>query len=208
LVEIWSLPFSQIFNMSHTPDTHAEPAGFNPLAGIAAIILPGAGHVVRGERQRGLLIGGGILGLFFGGMLIGGIDVVDSEEDFPWFIAQSLVGPLAFGVDYVHQHYFKVLAVVEQVTPDGQRMLIETRRSAYPREVRDEHGKPTPAASPTDPPPNTKSLSKTNELGTLFGTIAGMLNVIAVVDAAFPTARRRIAKPAANTAGAREAVKA
>ncbi len=139
--------------------------------------------------------------MFFGGMLIGGIDVVDSEEDFPWFIAQSLVGPIAFVADYAHQHHFKVLALVEQVTPDGRRMLVETRRSAYPHEVRDARGKASTAASPAEPPPNIKSLSKTNELGTLFGTIAGMLNVIAVVDAAFPTVRRRSVKPA-GTMGA------
>lgn len=188
--------------MPDSPDTLAEPTGFNPLAGIAAILLPGAGHVVRGERQRGILIGAGILGLFFGGMLIGGIDVVDSEEDFPWFIPQALVGPIAFGTDYVHQRYFKVIAIVEQVSPDGRRMAVEKRRSPYPHEVRDSFGHAATAPDPSTPPPNIKSLSKTNELGTLFGTIAGMLNVIAVVDAALPTARRRATKPPTPSAGA------
>lgn len=190
--------------MPDTPDTHAEPAGFNPVAGIAAIVLPGAGHFVRGERQRGILVGAGVLGLFFGGLLIGGIDAVDSEEDFPWFIAQSLVGPIAFATDYVHQHHFKVLAMAEQVSPDGRQIRPIVRRSAYPHEVRnpDGSGRVASAANPTDPPPNIKSLSKTNELGTLFGTIAGMLNIIAVVDAAFPTARRRTApRPAAPSTG-------
>lgn len=189
--------------MPDTPDTRPESEGFNPIAGIAAIVWPGAGHLLRGERRRGVLIGAGVLGLFMGGMLIGGIDVVDSEEDFPWFIPQALVGPIAFGTDYVHQRYFKVVAIGEQVSPDGRRMAVEKRRTAYPHEVRDPSGHAASAPSPSVPPPNIKSLSKTNELGTLFGTIAGMLNVIAVVDAAFPTARRRSSKPGAASADAR-----
>ena len=40
-------------------------------------------------------------------------------------------------------------------------------------------------------PPNKKSIAKVNELGTLFATIAGMMNVIAMIDAAFPSSRRK-----------------
>jgi hypothetical protein len=38
-------------------------------------------------------------------------------------------------------------------------------------------------ATGADRPPNVKSLGRVNELGTLFCTIAGMLNLIAVIDA-------------------------
>jgi hypothetical protein len=161
--------------MPTTANTPAPPHGFNPVAGIAAILFPGAGHVVGGETRRGVLIAVGILGLFLGGILIGGIDVIDSKEDRVWFYGQALVGPLAFGVDYVHQNYFKV-------------RIGQERRSANPDERRLENG----TAKLGGTPPNIKSLSKVNELGTLFATVAGMLNVIMIVDAAFPARRREL----------------
>jgi hypothetical protein len=171
-----------------TNTDHPPPAaeGFHPLAAIAAILIPGAGHVIRGEARRGLLIGGGILGLFFGGILIGGIDVVDRQEDAPWFIGQALVGPIAFGIDYIHQNHFKVVGTTYFGQGPGTSAA-DLKRSAYPNEGRDARTGRAIAGKP----PNIKSLSKVNELGTLYSTIAGMLNVIAVLDAAFPTARRR-----------------
>jgi len=131
--------------------------------------------MVRGERTRGLLVSLGVLWLFFGGMLVGGIDVIDSREDRIWFVGQALVGPIAFGVDYAHQNYFKVR------DPKSGEF-----RSAYPGEGRDPK---TGIAVAGGSPPNRKSIAKINELGTLFATIAGMLNLIAMIDAAFPTAR-------------------
>lgn len=145
---------------------------FRPLPMLAAIILPGLGHVVAGEVKRGVLAGAGVLGLFFGGLFIGGIDVVDSKEDSVWFYGQALVGPLAFGVDWAHQGRFKVI--------DAKGNL----RSANPNEGRD------PATGKIvlgGTPPNEKSLGKVNELGTLFATVAGMLNLVIILDAGFPS---------------------
>ena len=49
----------------------------NFRAAVLGWILPGLGHASLGDRRRGLLVGGGVLGLFLGGLLIGGLDVVD-----------------------------------------------------------------------------------------------------------------------------------
>jgi hypothetical protein len=117
----------------------------------------------------------GTCGLFVGGILVGGIDVIDRQEDGVWFIGQALVGPVAFGVDYYHQNHLKVR--------ESGRL-----RSAYPNEGRD----PISAAPiPGGTPPNRKSVGKANELGTLFCAVAGMMNLIAVLDAGFPTRRGR-----------------
>ena len=45
-------------------------------------------------------------------------------------------------------------------------------------------------ATASDRPPNTKSLGRVNELGTLFCTLAGMLNLIAIIDASTRRGRR------------------
>lgn len=171
-----SAPLSERRVQSVVP-APATPAHdrFEPVALVLAWLLPGAGHFYLGERSRAACIGAGILGLFFGGLLIGGIDVVDSKEDTIWYAGQALVGPVALGVDYVHQNHFKVV--------DQGRL-----RTADPGEGRSVTGAAIPASAGQSPP-NSKSLGRMNELGTLFATIAGMLNLIAIIDAALHTKR-------------------
>ncbi len=170
-------------------------AAFRPLALLGALILPGLGHVLAGERARGACIAVGILGLFFGGVLIGGIDVVDSREDRIWFYGQALVGPVAFGIDHLHQSRFKV------IDPATGAL-----RSAFPDEGRD----PATGMAVPGSPPNRKSIGKMNEIGTLFATIAGFLNLIVIIDAAAPGPRtpRKAATPANTPAAATPATPA
>jgi hypothetical protein len=168
--------------------------GFEPVAGLLACVFPGLGHFFLGEKQRAMCIAAGVLSLFFGGMLIGGIDVIDSKEDTIWFAGQALVGPIAFGVDYIHQNNLKVVGPTKQINGP----TIDTLRTAYPEqrdadgkviapaEARDPRGKAVPAAA-GQLPPNSKSLGRMNELGTLFATIAGMLNLIVIIDALLHT---------------------
>ncbi|MBC7834967.1 MAG: hypothetical protein H7Y88_07685 [Phycisphaerales bacterium] len=157
------------------PHDHEKEA-FQPAAMVLAFLLPGAGHYALGEVRRAFLICAGVLGLFFGGILLGGIDSVDRKDDFIWFMGQSLVGPVAFGIDYLHQSQFKV---VEPRTG--------VRRTAIPGESRGYSGEPVQGGSP----PNTKSLGRVNELGTLFSTVAGMMNLLCIIDAASYRPRKR-----------------
>lgn len=165
--------------MSPTPTQQQDTTPMDPLAGILAIILPGAGHWYQGQLKRAMLVAGGVLGLFFGGLLIGGIDVVDSRQDRLWFMGQVLVGPVALATDYVHQNHFKAL---DPVT--GQP------RSPKPGEVKDPSTGQWVVGPAGSRPPMSKSLAKMNEIGILYCTIAGMLNLIVVIDAAFPSAGR------------------
>lgn len=191
------------------PPALHEPEPLQPVAAVLAVLLPGAGHLYLGYTRRAILIASGVLGLFFSGLFVGGIDTVDRREDFVWFIGQAFVGPTAFAVDYIHQHEFKVIDPHSGI------------RSAHPDEYRDPRTGapvriiPDPARGPTativdanDPtgahtrtisparPPNIKSLGRMNELGTLFSTIAGMLNLICIIDAAAAHRRRRGGAPA------------
>ena len=175
-------------------------------AGILAVLFPGAGHLLRGQIYRGVMACVGVMGLFLGGMLIGGVDVIDSKEDRVWFLGQALVGPTAFAVDTLHQNRFKAWAQVPTVTgrPGWEK------RTGHPDESRvwsDANGRYEwrPSAELDDPagPPNTKSLAKMNEIGTLYATLAGMLNFIIILDALMPSKRgRSSASAGASTAGA------
>jgi hypothetical protein len=163
---------------------------FQPLPGLVAFLFPGAGHWLLGEARRALLVALGILGLFVSGLLIGGIDVVDRQENPIWFVGQALIGPLTFGVDYLHQNQFKVIdpATGQRRTPRPE-IRDESGRVVTPAEVRGPGGI-AQFGAPGQRPPKSRALGRMNELGTLFITIAGMLNLIAILDAAFHPLRQ------------------
>jgi len=127
-------------------------------------VFPGLGHLALGYRRRGMLAMVAILGMFAGGLLIGGLDAVDSVEDGPWYIAQSGNGPIAFAADLANQQLLKKGKVGELL----------------------------PAPSPTDPSGRPapgqhyvstfKGIGAANEFGTLFIALGGMMNFILVMD--------------------------
>ncbi|RNC80402.1 MAG: hypothetical protein ED559_00890 [Phycisphaera sp.] len=115
---------------------------------MAALALPGLGHAVLGLPRRGVMIAVGVLGLIALGVLVGGLDAVDSRDDRWWFYAQAPAGPIVFVIDWVHQSLREAGGVVQ-------------------------------------------GLGRMNELGMLCVALAGMMNFVAVIDAAFPPMRRR-----------------
>lgn len=170
-------------NSGSKPTHNPSDQDINPIAGICALILPGLGHIVSGRKKRGLLAMVGVLGLFGLGLLVGGIDAVDSKSgtDRFWFIGQAAVGPIAFGVDYVHQHHFK-----------AYDMTTKVNRTGNPRENRVHDGsrwiwEPMPDSQEGPGDANVPGLGRLNEIAMLSCTLAGMLNLIIFLDALVPT---------------------
>ncbi|MGD9693164.1 MAG: DUF6677 family protein [Phycisphaerales bacterium] len=149
-----------------TNPTH-PPERAEPLAGALAFLLPGLGHLVLAQPRRAVLIFLGVIGLFTSGLLIGGIDVVDRRDDKWWFLGQALTGPVAFAVDHLHQS-------LKEPDPRTGRLL-----------------PPSPSAPGEKPPPYSVSIAKPNEIGALFCTLAGLLNLIAIIDASWHAPRPR-----------------
>lgn len=135
----------------------------NFRAAVLGWILPGLGHASLGDRRRGLLVGGGVLGLFFGGLLIGGLDVVDRREDHLWFLAQAGAGPVAWVADYANAN------------------LVASGRFGELLEA--PHPDPMAPRGTVVEVSSLKSLAHPNEMGTLFAAMAGLMNVVAVLDA-------------------------
>lgn len=115
-----------------------------PLTALCGWLVPGLGYWLLGERGRAIIIGFCVLAVFGGGLLIGGVRVVDAPTQLgmapllqkPWFIGQVLMGPVS------------VAAAIESDHVDPSRV----------------------------------SHSRSWEIGTLYTAVAGMLNLLAIID--------------------------
>ncbi len=126
--------------------------------------FPGLGHVVLGHRKRGFLAMAAILAMFACGLLIGGIDAVDSVEDAPWFIAQSANGPITLAADWANQNILKTGKVGELLPAPAPL---------------DPLGRPLPGQHTVS---SFKSLGAANEFGTLFIALGGLMNLVLIMD--------------------------
>jgi len=125
-------------------------------AAVAAWLLPGLGHLLLGERRRGVIIMTAIGALYLGGLLIGGVDVIDSREDSLWFAAQTVAGPTTIVINYAHLGYLKPRAEARIHELDAARLHDEL--------------------------PYVRSIGRVNEMGTLFCAMAGLLNLLVIID--------------------------
>jgi hypothetical protein len=114
---------------------------YTMAVGLAAWVVPGAGHIIIGERARGFIIFAAITALFVGGLYIGSIGVIDPANQKPWYVGQMLTSPL--------------VALIAKMNPSVGGV------TPYPS-----YGKPF-------------------EIGQIYTTIAGMLNVLCVVNAMY-----------------------
>ncbi len=158
--------------MSDAPE-NAPP---QQLVALAAWLLPGAGYWLIGQRARSLVIGITILLLFAMGLWIGGMRVVELPppeprdtqsyparllNQRPWLIGQVLTGPVSF-------------------VP----LLLESRMGISPQPLNNNGERP---ASPEGALP--ASHARVNEIGTLYTAVAGMLNLLAIIDSAYRAGR-------------------
>jgi len=107
----------------------------------------------------------GVLFIFLGGVLIGGLDVVDRKDDRLWFLAQALCGPIAIAADAANQRILKPM-------PSN---WVTRYKEGDPQVTRQLH---------------RKSLGHVNEMGTLYCALAGLMNLVAILDALQPPNRR------------------
>lgn len=128
-----------------------------PLQGLAAWIFPGAGHLAHGQRTRGFVLMITILLLWAWGWLIGGVSAFDRREHPFWFGCQAMTAP----------------SFVATLMLDWRQPTDYQGRRVY-------SAKPPP---PSDDAPYEPSYGRSNELGILFTALAGLLNLLAIVDA-------------------------
>ena len=177
--------------MPPPPRDHLPPP---PLVALASWLVPGAGYWVIGQRARALTTGVTIVALFVLGLLVGGVralEVPGWDEDGsrvrmkangekaqpadhyaysqarwvmarnplielrakPWFIAQVLNGPMALAAG--------AWSVWASTPPNDRGPGPDAGRDA----------------------PGATSHSRVNEIGVLYTAVAGMLNLLVIIDA-------------------------
>ncbi len=116
---------------------------------IATWLIPGAGHLLMGQKGRAAILLASIGMLWLGGFFIGGVSVFDRKGHPVWFMGQMLIAP---------------------------SVLVE----GYHRSLQD------PAGQPPRPDDTTgtyqPSYGHIHEQGVLYTSLAGMLNLLAIMD--------------------------
>jgi hypothetical protein len=140
-----------------------------PVVALMAWLVPGMGYWLLGQRSRALTVGITILVLFVGGIFIGGIRVVELPQG-PEVTADGRtvpVGDQSLLAGIKEKPWF-----VPQVLTGPVSIVCGMVSSSLSH----------PSAAGLGLP---RSHARVNDIGTLYTAIAGMLNLLAIIDAAY-----------------------
>ncbi len=151
----------------------------SPLVALAGWIVPGLGYVLIGQRARGLIAGITIVLTFVFGLLIGGVRVVDVpgydaygnatmvnvRGERVWTMKQR------FSTEILNKPWYMAQTLV------GPINFVATYASL---QIAPEHRQAT---------------ARIFDIGTLYTAVAGMLNLLVVIDAAYRSTKP---KPASS----------
>ena len=110
---------------------------FLSIVGVLAWLIPGAGHFALNERRRAYVICVTIIAMFFVGLYIGSVGVIDPVNAKPWYAAQMMNSPAVYFLGRI------------------------SMAAEYPV-----FGRP-------------------NEIGQIYTSIAGLLNLLCIVNAVY-----------------------
>ena len=128
---------------------------FLAVVGLAAWAIPGGGYFLLGKTRRALVVSVTILLTFGAGLYIGSIGVIDSVGAKPWYIAQVMNTP---AVILLGNHVAQANAGAGQLS--------------------DEY-------DPSGPLSGYPVFGRANEMGQIYTSIAGLLNLLCIVNAVY-----------------------
>ena len=157
------------------------------LVALAGWVLPGAGYWLLGQRIRALVVGISVIALFVTGLLIGGVRLIEvpgyGDHGLPLVVSSDdrfveadptlpgASGPLAIRrhpMDEIRNKPWSIAQIL-----NGPIDLIASWGSVQASKVN--------SAGTTA---GFRSHARTNELGVLYTAVAGMLNLLAIIDSA------------------------
>jgi hypothetical protein len=139
----------------HTSSPTPSESRWHIAPALAGWLLPGLGHWLIGQRRRGGVLMLTLLLLWAAGLTVGGISVIDHERQRWWFLGQMLMAP-SVAVDFYHQ----------RLKPADQPL-------------------PRPKGETGQAPPYRPSFGHQAEQGTLYVALAGLLNLVAMLDVVY-----------------------
>jgi hypothetical protein len=177
-----------------------------PVVAAAGWVVPGLGYWLVGERARGVIVFVTVLAMFLGGVLIAGIRVIDvpgyDEDGQPVLVAVRgdaagnaveyrtgqpgthwvTTDPGAKWIMRVHplgellnKPWYIGQVLVGPITLIGSKYSIDLSK---------------PLGPDTDVAGAPKSHVRVAEIGTLYTAVAGMLNLLVIIDAAHRANRK------------------
>jgi hypothetical protein len=162
-----------------------------PLVALAGWALPGLGYWLIGHRARGLTIGITVLALFVLGILIAGIRVIDVpgfNDQGQRLLLDKAGNTVANGLNQPGEWALKKRPFYEVANKPwfvaqvlmGPISIVTANLSLR-------------AAEPQNPGSIYSNVSKSHarlwEIGTLYTAIAGMLNLLAIIDSSYRAGR-------------------
>ncbi|HWE07690.1 MAG TPA: DUF6677 family protein [Rhizomicrobium sp.] len=156
-----------------------------PLVAFAGWLLPGAGYWLLGQRARALTVGISIIALYVAGLLIGGVRLVEvpgyGDHGLPLVVSGERFvesdpsipddRPRALTSHPLEEIRNKPWYIAQVLA--GPINLIASWGSVAASKV-----------SASGATTGFRSHARTNELGVLFTAVAGMLNLLAIIDSA------------------------
>jgi len=152
-----------------------EPGMLEYAAVLLGWLVPGLGHLLIGERARGIIFIVTIHGLFAAGMLLGGIKAINPPDQALWSYTQFLSGWPMIVANRVERAESARLAKVEGAYRDDVRPAVG---DPLKTEERRELGVKAQQAEP-----GLVYMPKVQDIGAVYCGIAGMLNLLVVFDA-------------------------
>jgi hypothetical protein len=179
-----------------------------PVVALAAWLLPGAGYWLIGQRGRGILVGATIITLFLAGTLIGGVRAIQvpgyGEDGGRLYIVKERRGTTKDGKDVY------TFTVREHRTGEGRpsdawigtnfrALLVDVGNKPWsicqvltgPVAIAGGAGSVWASRPPArgEDAPGVLSHSRINEIAVLYTAVAGMLNLLVIIDSAARAAR-------------------
>jgi hypothetical protein len=130
------------------------------VIGGLAWLVPGGGHYALGENRRAVIICAGITLTFIAGLYIGSVGVVDPVTAMPWYVAQTMNSPAVFLLgNYTANAHYEAQEQLRRAQNDAQRR--EAMNRAY------------------------LVYGRAGEVGQIYTSIAGLLNLLCIVNAIY-----------------------
>ena len=155
---------------------HAMPA---PIVALAGWAVPGLGYALIGQRARAWFSGSAIIILFLMGLLIAGIRCVD-VPGYDAYGNVRRIGRLGAGQPFIQADPVHAILDKPWYIPQVLAGPIALGASAASIKLSDTVG---------------KSTGRLWDIGTLYTAVAGMLNLLTILDAAHRAAKIRDANP-------------